>query len=93
MKEVSRKPSALSTKTGKSVLTLSDRGVIPQSSHVVRCVDVGRIEKNYVKMGNHEKAIEYFQQSLTEQHPLEILAKLHDAEKTKAENGRLAHFG
>ena len=43
-------------------------------------------------MGDYDKAIEYFQRSLTEHRTPEILAKLSDAEKTKAENERLAYI-
>lgn len=52
----------------------------------------GRMGTNYVKMGDYAKAIDYFQRSLTEHRTPEILAKLRDAEKTKAEHERLSYI-
>ena len=52
----------------------------------------GRIGTNYVKLGDYDKAIECFQRSLTEHRTPETLAKLRDAEKTKAENERLSYI-
>jgi stress-induced-phosphoprotein 1 len=56
------------------------------------CRAFGRIGTNYVKMGDYDQAIQYFQRSLTEHRTPEILAKLRDAEKTKAANERLAYI-
>src|SRR5277367_1039719 len=56
------------------------------------CRAFGRIGTNYVKMGDYDQAIQYFQRSLTEHRTPEILTKLRDAEKTKAENERLAYI-
>ena len=42
------------------------------------CRAFGRIGTNYVKMGDYDQAIEYFQRSLTEHRTPEILAKLRD---------------
>jgi hypothetical protein len=38
----------------------------------------GRIGTNYVKLGNLDKAIQFFQRSLTEHRTPEILGKLRD---------------
>ena len=38
----------------------------------------GRIGTNYVKMGDYDQAIEYFQRSLTEHRTPETLTKLRD---------------
>ena len=59
---------------------------------LIVCRAFGRIGTNYVKMGDYDKAIVYFQHSLTEHRTPEILAKLRDAEKTKAEHERLAYI-
>jgi stress-induced-phosphoprotein 1 len=52
----------------------------------------GRIGTNYVKLGDYTKAIDNFQRSLTEHRTPEILTKLRDVEKTKAETERLAYI-
>jgi stress-induced-phosphoprotein 1 len=43
-------------------------------------------------MGDYGKAIEFFQRSLTEHRTPEILTKLRDVEKTKADAERLAYI-
>lgn len=43
-------------------------------------------------MGDFNKAVEFFQRSLTEHRTPEILTKLRDVEKTKAETERLAYI-
>ena len=63
----------------------------------------GRIGTSYMKLGDYDQAIEYFQRSLTEHRTPEILTKLREvamsynrsnfqAEKTKAESERLAYI-
>ena len=52
----------------------------------------GRIGTSYVKLGEYDQAIQYFQRSLTEHRTPEILGKLRDAEKTKSETERMAYI-
>ena len=96
MRRVFRRHKGQLTKAVKSVLTLNwSRSTFPSAPLFSAIADArafGRIGTSYVKLGDYTKAIEYFQRSLTEHRTPEVLTKLRDAEKTKAENDRLAYI-
>jgi stress-induced-phosphoprotein 1 len=52
----------------------------------------GRIGTAYQKLGDLEKAIEYYQRSLTEHRTPDVLSKLRAAEKTKIDNEKKAYI-
>ncbi|GAA6009841.1 hypothetical protein JCM10207_002128 [Rhodosporidiobolus poonsookiae] len=52
----------------------------------------GRIGTSYIRLGDYDQGIKYLQKSLTEHRTPDILAKLKDAEKDKAEKERLAYI-
>lgn len=51
-----------------------------------------RIGTAYVKLEDYEKAVNAFNKSLTEHRTPDVLAKLKDAERIKAEKERLAYI-
>jgi stress-induced-phosphoprotein 1 len=53
---------------------------------------LGRIGSAYQKLSNFPLAVKYFEKSLTEHRTPDILNKLREVEKTKAENDRLAYI-
>lgn len=52
----------------------------------------GRIGTSYLKKGDHDNAIKYFQKSLTEHRTPDILNKLRETEKTKKEADAKAYI-
>ena len=57
--------------------------------HIARAY--GRMGSAYLKQKNYAEAIKFFQKSLTEHRTPDILTKLRDTEKLKAEADRLAY--
>ena len=53
---------------------------------------LGRTGNAYAKKGDLETAIKFYNKSLTEHRTPDILAKLHEAERTQAEAARLAYI-
>lgn len=52
----------------------------------------GRIGTSYTKLNDLDNAIKFYQKSLTEHRTPDILAKLREVEKAKAESARLAYL-
>lgn len=52
---------------------------------------LGRIGTSYIRLGDYDNGIKYLNKSLTEHRTPDILQKLKDAEKEKAEKDRLAY--